>query len=198
MASTAAMARRERARPHHWSRHVAAGVVGGLIASWVMTRFHVALYGGGVTGVEEPQSHRPVDGGRNDATTKAADAAVTAVTSAPLTHAEKQVAGPVVHYLFGASMGAIYGALSHARPELTAGAGMPFGVAVWLLADEVALPLVGLAERPQAYPFSTHAEMLAAHLLFGLTTHVAADQYLRLITRGSLPDRDVGSDVSWY
>ena len=182
---------------HHWTTHVAAGLVGGLAASWVMTRFHVALYGGGLTGVEEPQSHRPVDGGRHDPATKMADVAVTAVTSAPLTQAEKRVAGPVVHYLFGASMGALYGGLAHAWPAATAGAGVPFGVGVWLLADEIALPALGLAEGPQAYPFSTHAEMLAAHVVFGLTTHAVTRQVLQLATSGVAEDGPTRGGVAW-
>ena len=190
--------RSEQGATHHWTTHVAAGIAGGLVAAWVMTRFHVALYGGGVTGVEEPQSHRPVDGGRNDPTTKLADMAVTAVTSAPLTRREKQVAGPIVHYLFGASMGAVYGAAVHARPELTVGMGVPFGLAVWLLADEVALPTLGLADGPGAYPFATHAEMLAAHMVFGAATHLATRQVLQFTTDQHLPDRALGSDVSWY
>lgn len=192
------MSHADESHPHHWTTHVAAGVLGGLAASWVMTRFHVALYGGGVTGVEEPQSHRPVDGGRHDPATKAADVAVTAMTSAPLSEREKRIAGPVVHYLFGASMGAIYGALAHAWPEATRGAGVPYGLGVWLLADEVALPALGLAHGPRAYAFTTHAEMLAAHVVFGVTTHVATRQVLHLATPAPLPDRGAASDVSWY
>lgn len=155
---------------------VAAGVIGGLVGAFVMTRFHVALYGRGVTGVTEPQSHRPVDGGRHDPTTKAAEAIVTTVADRRLTHRQKKVAGPVVHYLFGASVGAAYGALSHAWPDVQRGQGVPYGLAVWVLADEVALPILGLAHGPSAYPFSTHAEMLAAHVVFGYTTHHATRQ----------------------
>lgn len=191
------MSERAERHPHHWTTHVAAGVLGGLAASWVMTRFHVALYGRGVTGVEEPQSHRPVDGGRNDPATKMADVVVTSATHAPLTHAEKRVAGPVVHYLFGAGMGALYGGLSHAWPAVTVGAGVPFGLGVWLLADEIALPALGLAEGPRAYPFSTHAEMLAAHVVFGLATHLTTRQVLRSTT-GSLQEEPMAqSGVAW-
>lgn len=177
---------------HRWTTHVAAGIIGGLAGSWLMTRFHVALYGGGVTGIEEPQSHRPVDGGRNDPATKVADQVVTAATSAPLTHAEKQVAGPVVHYLFGASMGALYGGLAHAWPVVTTGAGVPFGLAVWLLADEIALPALGLAEPPEAYAFSTHVEMLGAHVVFGLATHATTRQVLQMATNPATPDLQFG------
>jgi putative membrane protein len=160
---------------------IVAGTIGGLVASWAMTRFHVALYGGGVTGVEEPQSHRPVDGGLNDPATKLADEIAIAVTDVPLTYDEKRVAGPLVHYAFGAGMGATYGLLSRTWPEVQRGSGVPFGIGVWAVADEIALPLLGLAHGPRAYPFAIHAEMLAAHVVFGYTTHVATRQALRLL-----------------
>lgn len=191
------MSRSAGTHSHHWSTHVAAGIVGGLAASWVMTRFHVALYGGGVTGIEEPQSHRPVDGGHHDPTTKAADVAVSAVTSSPLTPAEKRVAGPVMHYLFGAGMGALYGGLAHVWPAARAGAGVPFGLGVWLVADEVALPALGLAEGPRAYPFSTHAEMLAAHVVFGLTTHAVTRQVLQSTTSRTVDLPPPRGGVAW-
>ncbi|BCS31849.1 hypothetical protein TBR22_A10520 [Luteitalea sp. TBR-22] len=156
-----------------WTGAALTGALGGIVGAWVMTRFHVALYGRGVTGTREPQSHRPVDGGRHDPATKAADEVVTALTSAPLDEREKRAAGPIVHYAFGASAGALYGVLAHRWPTVAGGWGVPYGLAVWLVADETALPLLGLADGPRAYPWTTHAEMLAAHAVFGSATHVA-------------------------
>jgi hypothetical protein len=134
-----------------------------------MTQFHVLLYGRGVTGTREPQSHRPV-AGDDDATTKAADVIAREITGERLTRTEKQLAGPAVHYAFSAFVGAIYGAAIEITPAARLGRGAAFGGLVWLVADEVALPLLRLAKHPFAYPISTHAEMLAAHLVFGWTT----------------------------
>lgn len=156
-----------------WAGAALAGAAGGIVGAWVMTQFHVALYGRGVTGAREPQSHRPVDGGRHDPATKAADEVVTALTSTPLDDHEKRVAGPLVHYLFGATTGALYGVLAHRWPVVATGWGVPYGLAVWLVADEIALPVLGLSHGPGAYPWTTHAEMVAAHTVFGSTTHVA-------------------------
>lgn len=96
-------------------------------------------------------------------------------------------------------MGALYGGLAHVWPVVATGAGVPFGAAVWLIADELALPALGLAERPQAYPVSTHAEMLAAHVVFGLATHATTQQVLRLATydhQPTQPPRPHGG-VAW-
>jgi putative membrane protein len=153
-------------------RGLAAGVLGGLVGSWIMTQFHVAIYGRGVTDTREPQSHRPVSA-QDDATTKTADVIARVTTQRQLSRREKQIGGPAVHYAFGASAGALYGLLSAHTPAVQRGAGVPFGIAVWLVADEVMLPLLRLAKGPRAYPAAVHLEMLAAHIVFGLATDTA-------------------------
>ena len=54
----------------------------------------------------------------------------------------------MVHYAFGAFTGAFYGALSELEPGAAGGAGVPFGAAVWLIADEMGVPLAGFAGAP--------------------------------------------------
>jgi len=54
--------------------------------------------------------------------------------------------------------------------EVTWGLGAPFGTALWLGADEVAVPAFHLAGPPWKTPASVHARALAAHLVYGLTT----------------------------
>lgn len=178
------------------SRALVAGVIGGLAGAWAMTQFHVALYGGGATGLREPQSHRVVDGG-HDPTSKAADQAAALVGNTPLTAAEQQVAAPAVHYAFGASMGAVYGAAAGMWPGASRGAGLPFGAAVWLVADEAALPALGLARGPRAYPLATHLEMLAAHLVFGCTTHMTMRAVLRLWSTEGGGTQPLESSMHW-
>ena len=46
----------------------------------------------------------------------------------------------------------------------------PFGTAVWLGADEVAVPAFGLAGPPWEHPASVHARALTAHLVYGVAT----------------------------
>jgi uncharacterized membrane protein YagU involved in acid resistance len=55
-------------------------------------------------------------------------------------------------------------------PDVTAGSGMPFGAAVWLAADDITVPAVGLTKWPTEYPLSTHVYALTSHLVYGLTT----------------------------
>lgn len=50
------------------------------------------------------------------------------------------------------------------------GLGLPFGAAVWFVADEIALPALGLSKKPTDYPAGVHTKALASHLVYGLST----------------------------
>jgi uncharacterized membrane protein YagU involved in acid resistance len=76
-------------------------------------------------------------------------------------------------------MGALYGALAEVAPQTTIGHGTPYGAAVWLGADEIAVPAFGLADGPAETPASTHLQALAAHLVYGVTL----DTVRRLVRR---------------
>lgn len=96
-----------------------------------------------------------------------------AIAGRRLSEAEKRVGGSLVHYAFGDATGAFYGVLCETRPEAAVGGGLPFGAAVWLVADEVGVPLAGFADNPLQYPVARHASALATHLAFGATVEAA-------------------------
>ncbi len=103
---------------------------------------------------------------------KAAEAISENVFCHKLEKREKKVAGEAVHYVMGTSSGAIYGAMAELVPFVTVGAGLPFGAAVRLIADEAAVPALGLSKSPTEYPLGTHAYALASHFVYGLTTDI--------------------------
>jgi len=103
---------------------------------------------------------------------RAANAVSELVFEHPLTKGEKEAGGAVAHYAMGVGSGAIYGALAELVPEATVGTGMPFGVAVWIVADELVVPSLGLSKSPTKYPLETHAYSIASHIVYGLTTEV--------------------------
>lgn len=163
-----------------------AGLVGGLIASWTMNQFQAA-WSKVTEGFEKPhgaQSMQPSEGStpgqspdqnkedQDDATVKAAKAISENVFGHELKESEKKPAGAAVHYAFGTATGGLYGAAAEIAPQLTTGLGLPFGVAFWMVADEGAVPLLGLSKGPTEYPVSTHAYALASHLVYGLTAEV--------------------------
>jgi len=169
--------------------HVIAGLIGGLAGSFAMEHFQRALGrispdiggapGGGGQQYRKPQSE--------PATYKAADVVASATAGHPVPPAYKPAAGALVHYAFGGTVGAIYGAATAQDRDVAAGAGIPFGIAVWVAADELGMPLVGLAKAPTAYPLKDHASAFAAHLVFGATTEAVR----RLMLAALAPRRGV-------
>jgi hypothetical protein len=176
-----------RANQRDVLKGAAAGLVGGLIASWTMNRFQdlwMKLSEGsgpndagdesGETQLVQTQQSAESEKGQaqeqDDATVNAASAISEGIFDHKLTKSEKNVAGPAVHYALGTTVGGVYGALAELVPETTAGAGLPFGTVFWLVADEGAVPLLGLSKPPTEYPVSTHVYALASHLVYGLTT----------------------------
>jgi uncharacterized membrane protein YagU involved in acid resistance len=127
---------------------------------------------------EEPEEASREPQGRQeknddeDATVKTAQAISQRILHRRLTQAEKRLAGPAVHYAYGGLVGALYGGLAELLPIVSAGMGLPFGAALWLMGDEVAIPALGLAKPPTEYPPRVHADALATHFMYGLTTDV--------------------------
>ncbi len=146
---------------------LAAGLIGGLVATWVMTQFQ-----NGVSQIAESMSDddkkEKEEGGEN-ATVKTAEAISENVFNHKLKKSEKEKAGNAVHYGFGTTVGAVYGMTAEFVPVAAIGNGLPFGAALFLGADEVAVPALGLSESPTEIPLSTHAYGLASHLVYGLT-----------------------------
>ncbi|MDQ3486623.1 MAG: DUF1440 domain-containing protein [Acidobacteriota bacterium] len=145
---------------------IAAGLVGGLVASWTMNQFQALLS----TLAEEDKKSQDDSKEGDDATVKAASAISEGVFNHELTKNEKRVAGPTVHYALGTTMGGLYGALAEIAPIASVGFGLAFGAIFWVAADEAAVPALGLSKSPTESPLSTHASALASHLVYGLTT----------------------------
>jgi len=134
-----------------------AGAVGGLVAAFAMSQFYVLF--------QEAES--PVQQGQEDSTVKAASAITRSIFHHQLTPEQKKIAGPAMHYGFGASVAAVYGAVAEFAPLVRTGWGMPFGAAVWLGAHVITVPALALS-RPiaESAPREEAAE-LGLHLVYG-------------------------------
>jgi uncharacterized membrane protein YagU involved in acid resistance len=141
-----------------------AGFVGGLVASFAMNQFQYLL-------IALSESDKKSDGEEQEpANVVAAEKVSEGVFDHRLTKSEKEPAGEAVHYAMGATSGMLYGAAAEIFPETTVGAGLPFGTAVWVVADDVIVPALGLSKPVTEYPLSTHVYALASHLVYGVTT----------------------------
>jgi hypothetical protein len=176
-----------------------AGAAGGLVASWVMNQFQALLsrmtqgverrhgaqslqQGAPRHGVARELQERGLDSEEDNAAVRAAVVVSERLFGLELAEREeKEMAGAVVHYAFGVATGGLYGAMAELKPAATAGAGLPFGVAVWLVADEIVAPALGLSKPPTDYPLSTHAYSIASHLVYGLTTEIVRREVRRAL-----------------
>ena len=143
---------------------IIAGTIGGLVASFVMTKYQAAT-----------AALSDDDGGgkkSEPATVKAAKAVSKKVLDHKLTKSEKEPAGEAMHYLMGGISGAIYGATAEMTDSATIGAGFPFGTAVWAIADDIVVPALGLSKPATEFSLSTHAYALSSHWVYGLTSEM--------------------------
>ena len=83
-----------------------------------------------------------------------------------------------VHWGYGLAMGGLYGLLRRRAgfPDLTGG--LLYGAALWLLGDELAVPLLGLQAGPTSASPAQHVNRLGAHLVYGAGTAAATQSLL--------------------
>lgn len=168
---------------------LAAGIIGGMAASVVMNQYQSAMGKliGGVGkshGAQSLQEGSPQHGigrelqkhGKDDKTDDAAERLANAISVGvfdhELTKSGKATGGTALHYAYGLSMGAVYGAAAELLPVSTIGAGLPYGALIWIAADEGVVPALGLSNTSAEYPLSVHAYALSSHLVYGLTTEI--------------------------
>lgn len=157
----------------HPLKGLLVGAAAGLIAAWAMNQFQA----GWSKASEELKSREQEDRsqssqGQNqeekeDATMKAAGKLAQVALGRNLSKQEKKKAGPVVHYLFGTFAGAVYGLVGEYLPLARVGFGTAFGAALFLLADELAVPALGLSGSATKAPLSSHFYGLSSHLVYG-------------------------------
>lgn len=146
---------------------IVAGAIGGLVASFVMSQYQTLT-----TKLAEDEKKKSSEKADEPATVKAAEMISEGVFDHKLKKTEKEPAGEAMHYLMGGVSGAIYGATAELTGATTIGAGLPFGSAVWAVADDIVVPALGLSKPPGDFPLSTHAYALSSHWVYGLVTEV--------------------------
>lgn len=164
-----------RTRSH--SNAAIAGFIGGIVGSWTMNLLMsgvARLVAGKAEG--DPQRNEREIARRvrkfehpADPTGRVAEVISITVLKRHLKEREKRIAGPVVHYVFGAIAGAAYAIATESKEEVAAGYGTAFGLGLWAAGDEIAVPALRLAPAPWKRPAINHAAMAGAHVVYGLT-----------------------------
>jgi putative membrane protein len=126
----------------------------------------------------------------------AAQAIARAVLGRRLRDEELPIAAAAVHFSFGAAVGALYGA--YASSPSRRRSGVALGTVLWLTADEIAMPLMGLSDSTTERPAEKHLQSLAAHWVYGFVTEHVQRLSRRYVLDQANQSRDVmppaGSD----
>ncbi len=157
-----------------------SGLAGGLAGTWFMTQVQTLV--SAKSGEKESSREQP------SPPVLLADRLSQAIRGRPISDEAKPKAGLLMHYGYGTLMGGAYGILSELFPPVGRGAGVPWGITLWVGGDEIALPLLKLAAPPGKYPASVHLSALAFHVAYGVATYgVCAG--VRKLLEGEVPFR---------
>ncbi len=145
----------------------ALGAVAGAAGVWVMDKVGWYMYNR-----EDPQAvaqevaARPY--GKDVA--HASVEKVARLTGADLDTSQPSATGIGVHYGLGILPGALYAVARNEVPEIRAGGGALYGLALFAANDELAAPLLGIASGPGEYPWQAHVRGLVSHVVLGVVT----------------------------
>ena len=158
-------------RERNVAADIALGAFAGLTATWVMGKATSYLYEH-----EDAVARKREDDARGGKTAYAIAAQKTAsLMHRQLSEDQEKKYGSAIHWGLGVGAGAAYGALRRRMHFLSAGQGVAFGVAFWLLIDEGANTALQLTAAPSAFPWQAHARGLAGHLVFGVVADTVLD-----------------------
>lgn len=160
-------------------RDIIAGAIAGAFGLWAMKRLDWKLYeAGGPERIRRTEAARP--GGMDPAHALAQQAATK--VGVDIGDPKDNPAGHTIEWTIGMGMGALYGLLRGISPRFAKRRGAYYGLAMWLVKDQLLNTVLGTAGKPLDYPWQDHLRGAASHTLFGVSTD--------LITRVLAPWRD--------
>ena len=148
------------------------GAVAGAVGVWVMDQVTWGMYLR-----EDRKAFRQEQAARIGGKDVAHVAAgkLARVVGTALAPGQPRPAGVAVHYALGIGPGALYGALRKRVDRVGAGRGLLYGLALFVVNDELLNPILGLSSGPTAYPWQAHVRGLVGHLTLGVATDVVLD-----------------------
>jgi putative membrane protein len=157
----------------HLFAGLASGMIGGLVATWVLDMYHQGTLeatrrtenavGTGPV-LSRHQEERMRDQQR--AHVETADRIAKSTIGKRLSRAQRRDAAPVVHYAIGALAGAAYGVAAELIPAVRAGYGTGFASILFMGGSQSLLPGFGFGPEKSA---AGHGDGLSGHLVYGAT-----------------------------
>ncbi|MFZ0817129.1 MAG: DUF1440 domain-containing protein [Candidatus Sulfotelmatobacter sp.] len=94
---------------------------------------------------------------------------------------ETRIGSAIVHYALASVAGAVYGTAGFLAPSMTKFRGMGFGIALWIVGDEMVMPVLGFTEKSSTYSLRMRANAFGEHLVYAFTVNLV---YRRLTGLG--------------
>lgn len=164
------------------AQDVAATVVAGVGASWVMNRATTAFQAR-----QSAESRRREKEASGDVAYAALVQQAAALVGRRLDPGAAEGLGLAFHYAMGTALVPGYVLLRRRLGLRPVSAGLTLALSVSVLVDEVANPLVGSAAPPRAYPLVTHLRGLTGHVAYGLAVPVLFEGTAAAVRRFSRP-----------
>lgn len=98
----------------------------------------------------------------------------------------KQQLGQIVHWSYGLAVGTLFGLIRGRQRSAPVDAfgGLSYGFGLWLLGDMIAVPMLGLSDKPARYVPQVHAQTLIGHFAYGLAAAAATRAVRKLLPGG--------------
>ena len=80
-----------------------------------------------------------------------------------------------MHWAIGIGAGAVYAGARRRWPTVARQLGLRFGSGLFVAADEIMNPALGLTRGPRAFPWQAHARGFGGHLTYGMVTEVVLE-----------------------
>jgi Protein of unknown function (DUF1440) len=145
---------------------VLAGLAGGLVGGWMMSQFTHFW-----KSLPRSQNSLPYSRQEWDAVSRSAEVIGERFSGGKLRVRQQKLGAALVHYFVAGSSGALYAVFVARRgTTISKWAGPLFGLAMWVVGNEIALPALDLTRKPTDYTFGERANALGEHIIYGLTT----------------------------
>lgn len=158
-------------------RDIAMGLVAGAVATFVMDQVSTWDYTLEDTKVKEAEEK--MRGGEYPPEVLAKRVAEATTGSVPNKEAiEKLAMG--IHWGYGILWGGLFGVLRNRVPVIGSAAGLTYGTALWLIGDELMMPVLKLSPPSTDFPWQNHARAFTNHAAYGTTVWITLEALSQL------------------
>ena len=147
-------------------RDIAMGMVAGAVATFVMDK--VSAWDYTLENPKVKEAEEKMRGGEYPPEVLAKRVAQATTGSVPTQEATEKLAMGF-HWGYGVIWGGLFGALRNRVPLIGSAAGLTYGTGLWLIGDELMMPVLKLSPPSSDFPWQNHARAFTNHAAYGAT-----------------------------